>query len=334
LALTPATVKCGPRGLRPTLSAVVLLFVAGSPAMVANMPASAASGCPISVASFGHDLAAAQKALKSVTSTCRTIVFTAGTYTFNDQFLIGTDGVSVTGQPGAVIQAAPGAKFNGGFIQIRRSSGVTVSGLTISGSPGKGLEASNATNFTISNNVIRNSWILGMHLLRSSQGKVTNNTLYSNRSNGIDMHGSTYVVIQSNKLYLNGGPRFPDLNEGNGIIAYCSQHIDILSNTVYNNAQTQPGKRDGIRVSDNHQENGEMPTRYVKVDGNLSYDNQAKATQDWAIRIGGPAGVVGDLDYITVTNNTGYGNLNAGLYTKGLAPGAKFIESNNDLRGR
>jgi parallel beta-helix repeat protein len=294
-----------------------------------------APGCPISVAGFGHDLAAAQKALASVTSTCRTIVFPSGSYVFNDKFLIGVTSVNVTGEPGAVIQPAAGTTIRGGLLQIA-ADGVTISGLTISGSPRMGIEGNRATNFTISGNVIRNSSNLGIHLLRSSKGTVSNNTIYDNSSNGIDLHGSTYVVIKSNKVYHNGASRAVDPNEGNGIIAYCSQHIDILSNTIYNNSQGQPGGRDGIRLSDNAQQNGELPTRYVKVDGNLAYDNQTQGTQNYAVRIGGPSntGSGADLNYITVTNNTGYGNLSAGIFTGGLAPGATFTQSNNDLKGR
>lgn len=325
------------RFLRPAVTAVVLLAAGASPAVVANMPASAET-CPISVSTFGHDLAAAQKALNSVTPTCRTIVFRKGTYVFNDKFRVSTPAVKVTGEPGAVIQAVAGTAFLGGLIQVTGTD-VTVSGLTIIGSPDKGIEVHRTTKFTVSDNVIRNSYKLGIHVLGSDGGTVTNNTVAGNRNNGIDSHGSTYVVIRGNKVYRNGAPRNDSTghyNEGNGIIAYCSQHIDILSNTIYNNSQGQPGVRDGIRLSDSHERDGQMPTRYITVDGNLVYDNQSTATQGYAIRIGGNGVRPGEgtITFVTVTNNTGYGNLYAGIGTNGLAPNATFVQANNQLKGR
>lgn len=311
------------------VAAVALVFASVLHTFLGSQPASAVT-CPINVASYGHTLAAAQSALRAVSGSCHTIVFPAGTYTFSGQFRIGVGSVTVTGQPGALIQPAPGASFHGGLVQVH-AAGVTVTGLTVAGSPDKGIEVSGSTNFTISSNVVHDSHSLGVHVLRSTTGTLSSNTIYRNRSNGMDIHGSKYITIQKNRSYLNGGPRFPDRNEGNGIIVYCSQDVKVLYNTVWDNAQSQPGGRDGIRISDNNQANGEMPTRYIIVDGNLAYDNQSRATQAWAIRIGGPSGKGGDLNYITVTNNTGYGNTEFGLYTKGLAPGAKANIANNKL---
>jgi parallel beta-helix repeat protein len=315
--------------------AAALLISLGSATVVANLPASAAD-CPINVASYGHTLGAAQKALKQVSGTCRTIEFPAGTYVFADQFRITVDSVTVTGKPGAVIRAASGASFRGGLLQLGSgASGITVRGLTIVNSPDKGLELWKARNFTVSGNIIYGSRKMGIHVLRSTSGTLSNNTVYRNRSNGIDLHGSTGITIRNNKVYLNGGPRWPDRNEGDGILIYCSQHVNVLSNTTWNNGQSQPGSRDGIRLSDNRQQDGEMPTRYVTIDGNASYDTQSEGTQGWAIRIGHPASgrLGGDINYVKVTNNTGYGNLNAGIYTKGLAPGATYVYSNNKLTG-
>ncbi len=323
--------------LRPAVTAVALLAASASTVVVANTSASAAS-CPISVARFGHDLAAAQKALASVTATCRTIFFSKGTYVFNDKFRIEVDSVNVTGQSGAVIKPAAGTKFKGGLIHTVDTTGVTVSGLKITGSPDKGIEAHRASKFTISNNGIRNSYTTGIHVLGSNSGTVSNNTVANNRSNGIDTHGATYVVIKGNKVYRNGGPRLEttEKNEGNGIIAFCSQHIDILSNTVYNNSQYQPGVRDAIRASDSQIDPNEMVTKYIKIDGNLVYDDQASGTQAYGIHIGGNKVVAGegDIDFVTVTNNVGYGNLYAGIGTNGLAPNATFVQKNNRLKGR
>ncbi len=190
------------------------------------------------------------------------------------------------------------------------------------------MEFNDTSNFTASGNTIHDNASLGLHVYKSATGTISNNIIYHNQHNGIDLHGDTYVTIQGNQSYLNGGPRTTGA-EGQGILVYSSQHVDVLSNTVWNNSQYQPGKRNGIGVSDNGGAGGEMPTKHVTVDGNTSYDNQATATQGYAVMLGGP----GDLNYITVTNNHGWGNVHAGLGTKGLAPGATVTISNNTLTG-
>lgn len=324
--------------LRQSKPAVVLALLGLLPlATAAGLSASTASAtsCPINVASFGQSLSAAQRALHLVSSTCRTIVFPAGTYYFNGQMRIGVGSVKVTGQPGAVVKPAVGSSWRGGMIQIAASN-VTVSGLTLVSSRDKGIEANGANNFTISGNLVSGSHTMGIHILRSSSGTISGNRIFQNRSNGVDLHGATNVAITNNQSYLNGAQRFPEGNEGNGILVYCSQWVQVLNNTVWNNSQAQPGSRDGIRVSDNNAQSGEMPTRHIVVDGNSIYDNQSSATQNYAIRIGGPdAGSRGgDLNYITVRNNTGYGNLNGGVFSDGLARGATYTITNNQLTGR
>lgn len=418
--------SCLPR-TRHTIFATVVLMGGVLPALAGNTSASAATSCPIDVGSYGYTLAAAQAALKAVSTSCSSVLFTAGTYVFNGSFKINVAGVTVTAAVGAVIKPAAGVSISGGLIKVN-ASGVTLSNLVIDGSgssadgilvgapnatisgasvnvggraisilsraadakisgctvtgfgdrgvltqaprttvdgctitgghgtamwafsgadspsfinnlisasAGMGMEFNTASNFTAAGNTISGSTTLGIHMLRSNYGTVENNTSYQNGSNGIDAHGSTNVTIRDNKSYLNGGPRFPYTLEGQGILVYCSQYMEVRNNTVWDNAQKQPGKRSGITVSDNFGANGEMLTHDVIVDGNTAYDDQPTATQAWAIRIGGPSGKkVGDLDFITVTNNVGYGNINAGLFTVGLAPGATFVQGNNDLRGR
>jgi parallel beta-helix repeat protein len=324
------------RGSSPVRGVVVAasLLAAVCSSMLPQTAASAEASCPIRVSDFGYDLVAAQTALNSVTPTCRTVLFSAGTFTFNGKLKISTTAVTVTGEPGAVIQPAAGTVITGGLLQIG-GTGVTVTGLDVIGSPDKGIEAHGASDFEVSNNVVQGSRTIGIHLLRSTGGTVADNTVFRNRSNAVDMHGSTWMVVRNNELYLNGGPRWPETLEGNGIIAYASQHIDILSNTIYDNSQTRPGTRDGIRVSDNNGLNGEMVTRYITIDGNLIYDDQPTATQGWAInfwvdKVYGPGGI----DFVSVTNNTGYGNIHAGIRTRGLAPGATYVDTNNNLAGR
>ena len=406
--------------------ATTLLLVVVSGAVATNKPA-AADACPIDVGrSYGYTLQAAQTALAAVTDTCRTLMFTAGTYQFNGTFPITASSVTVTGEPGAVITATAGVSLIDGLIKVSGSgvslkdlaldgsgastdgilssgpsstitgtsvsnvskraiwilttatdasiSGCKVSGFgdrgvatqaartsvdgctvtggqghgmwayggadqasftnnTISNNLSMGMEFINATNFTASGNVLHDNHKLGIHMLRSNTGTVSNNISHHNGSNGIDAHGSTFVTISGNKSYFNGGPRTVDSPvEGQGILVYCSQNIKVLSNTVWDNAQSQPGDRNGIQVSDNGGQNGELPTRDITVDRNLSYDDQSPPTQGWAIRLGGNVtSVTPDLDYITVTNNRGYGNINSGLYTGGLAPNATVTIANNSL---
>ncbi|MGI8681256.1 MAG: fibronectin type III domain-containing protein [Mycobacteriales bacterium] len=379
---------------------------------------------------YGYTLAAAQAALKDAVSTgCRSIVFTAGTYVFNASFKVATGSVRVSGLSGATIQPLAGATLSDGLIKVNAND-VTLTGLTldglgrsidgivssslrtiikdtsvtgvrrgislrssaadasvsrctvtnftgqgvltqaarttvdackvatgggtgmwafsgadstkftnndVSGSRRIGIEFYHASNFITTGNTVHDNHLMGIHMLRSNGGVVENNTVYNNENNGIDAHGSTNVTIVGNSSSFNGGPRLPETLEGQGIIVYCSQYIDVLNNTVWDNAQEQPGKRSGITVSDNFGANGELLTNHVKVDGNTAYDDQPSATQEYAIRIGGPSGKkVGDLDYITVTNNRGWGNIKAGLFTVGLAnPSSPHNEiHDNDLLGR
>lgn len=414
---------CRPRLGGRAVLAVGLLFGVSLPAIAGGAHASAAT-CPISVASYGHTVAAAESALKAVSSSCRTIVFPAGTYVFSKSFRIGVSSVTVTAQSGAVIKPASGARISGSLIAVNAShvslnnltldapgnstdgihsnspntvingtsvnvggraiymlshaadasiSNCTVRGFgdrgvltqaartnvtgcsisggrgtglwsfsgadhpqftnnTISGNGLMGIEFSTSRDFRASGNIIHDNRRVGIHSLRSNTGTITGNTIYRNLNNGIDLHGSTYVTVDHNKVYLNGGPRFPDTLEGQGIILFCSQHVQILSNTVWDNSQSQPGNRNGIHISDsNGTRPNEMATRYVVIDGNLSYDDQSRHTQGWAIHLGGTGAKSGDLNYITVTNNRGYGNVNAGLFTKGLAPRATVKISNNSL---
>ncbi len=417
--------------LRSALTVGALLFVSAAPAVVGTVPASAEE-CPIDVARYGYTLAAAQSALNAVSSTCREIVFTPGTYEFSGTFTVSTGSVTVRGEPGATIKAAPGATISYGLIKIGASdvnltdlsldgsaapgdgirvagtkavitgasltnvtarpifvataagdasiSGCKVTGFgergvvtygdrttidgctvtggtsatsiamwalsadhpslinnTIANNAGKAMEFSSATNFTAAGNDIHDNGLLGIHMLRSKTGLVENNVVHHNKNNGIDAHGGQYVTIRNNRSYFNGGPRQPDTLEGQGILIFCSQHMKVLNNTVWNNSQGQPGVRSGIQVSDNSGQNNELLTLDVLVDGNTAYDDQqpdSAATQKYAIHIGGSAGNMGDLDLITVTNNTGYGNINAGVYTKGLAVGSTSYFANNKLTGR
>lgn len=427
---TPVDLRIG-RSRRVVLGVLGASLLAGGvlPA-VAGATSPSGGSCPIDVGAYGHDLGAAQAALKAVSTTCRTVVFTPGTYVFNGSLKVRTASVTLTAEPGAVIVAAAGASLPEGFVSVNASSvsltnltidgtgntgsgilvkapngkvtgttvrnvggrpiymlasgtdatitdctvsdfrgnrGITtqaarttITGCTVTGGRGisiwsfsgadgtavinntvdgagdKGIEMSSSTHFTVSGNIVHDSHTIGIHLLRSNTGTVSNNTVYHNRNNGIDAHGDTFLTISGNRSYLNGGPRLPETLEGQGIIVYCSQNIKVLSNTVWNNAQGQPGKRDGIHLSDTQGRGGEMVTRYIMVDGNVSYDDQPVPTQGWAIHIGGSGAgrVGGDLDFITVTNNTGYGNVNAGLFTKGLAPGATTTIFNNTLTAR
>lgn len=294
------------------------------------------SGCSINVAHYGHTLTAAEAALSHVTRTCRTLVFPAGTYTFRAKFKVDLDSITLSGQPGAVIQPTPGAAFEGAIVEMT-STGDTVSGLTVVNAPDKGIEMVNADDFTVSNNVVHGSGTLGIQILRSTSGTVSGNTIYQNQSNGIDLHGATYVTVENNEAYLDGSPyNTTTHHEGEGIEIYCSQHLDILSNTIYDNSQGQPGMRDGIRAADTDQP-GETPTRYVTISKNTIYDNQKQPTQGYAINLGGVSAVNnggGDLTDITVTYNTGHGNIHPGIFTEGLAPDATYHAYGNKLTGR
>lgn len=278
----------------------------------------------IDVASIGHDLAAAHTALKQVNSTRNTLLFKAGVYTFDDQFRLQTK-VTLLGEPGAVIKGA--GNFTGGLLQIARGSdGVVIDGLEVTGSPDKGIEANEAKNFEVRNCHIYGNATLGFHLLRSQGAKVNGNDVHNNGSNGIDAHGDTEVVIINNKCCFNGSSAHG--REGNGILSYCSQRVLIARNVCYNNAQGQPGHRDGIRVGDNGGQNGELPGRFVTVEENLCYDDQATRTQGWAVNLFGPGKT---LDDITVRNNKGHGNLHAGIRTKGLRAGGTIVVESNSL---
>lgn len=224
---------------------------------------------------------------------------------------------TVTGGAGIAISSFGGA------------SNVSVLNNNVSFAGDKGIEIASTNGFTVSGNTVHDSHTLGIHLLRSTNGTISNNVSYHNRNNGIDAHGDTYLTIQGNQSYLNGAPRLPDGMEGNGIIVYCSQHVNVLSNTVWDNAQGQPGNRDGIRISDNGGVGGEMPTSYITVDGNTAYDDQAVHTQGYGIRLG--KGKTGDLNNITVTNNNGTGNLLDGIFMKGLVANAVTNIQNNNL---
>ena len=321
--------------MRRTLTAVAsgALLALG---LSAPTPAQAAS-CPISVAQYGYDVNAAKQALAAVTSTCRTIVFPAGTYSFQGRFIIDRPSVRVLGRSGAVIQPKAGAGWSGGGMVHVTANGVTVSGLTLSHSLDKGIEVYDATGFTVSGNTVHHSTSTGIHVLRSS-GTVSGNRVYRSRSNGVDLHGALDTVVEGNRVYLNGAPRLPGGlpggNEGNGILVYASQRVRVLSNTVWNNSQGQPGSRDGIRLADNGAVDGELPTRYVTVSGNTIYDNQASGTQNYAIRIGTPYADRSTINYITVKNNTGWGNLRAGVFVSRMVPGATYVSSGNSLKGR
>lgn len=415
-------------GIRSALTAIVVVLVGISPSLAGSSSAATAE-CPIDVGkTYGYTLAAAQSALAAVSTSCRTVVFSAGTYLFNGQLRIKASGVTVTGADGAVIKPSPGVWIDDGLINVRAAS-VTLSGLTLEVSGGSrhgisssasntvisdtsvtgvkgrgiymltgaadaritsctvtdsgaegiatqahrttvdgctvsgsrshgmwafsgadgtafinntvmngnrvGIEFIGATNFTAAGNFVHDNHLMGIHLLRSDGGLLDGNTVYLNTHNGIDSHGSTQLTIQNNTVHDNGGIRFPETLEGQGIIAFCSQYIDILSNTVYNNSQNQAGKRDGIHVSDSQGRDGSMRTAHIKIDGNTVYDEQATGTQTYAIHIGGPSNkVIGDITDVTVTHNRGWGNLKPGIRTNGLAPDAIYFEDDNILTAR
>lgn len=276
----------------------------------------------------GTDLRALNAAIAATTPACPAVQLAPVSYTLSGTLHLTKPGLVLRGVPGSVITVSDRTAH----VAVGVSApNVTVTGVTVDRSPGIGIQVwGNATNIMLSHVTVSNSVLLGFHILRASHVTVSDVLSTHNGSNGIDMHGSTYVTVTGSTFSYNGSPRQPPGTEGNGILAFCAQYITITGNTVLNNSQGQPGSRDGIRVSDrgSSSQRGsiDFPTAYVTVTDNLV--NDTAHLQNYAIRIGYGRGP-GDLDHIIVTGNHGAGSMHPGVYTGGLRPGATATITGN-----
>ena len=117
------------------------------------------------------------------------------------------------------------------------SSNSTVSNNTIalSASDGVGLEENSHYN-SITNNSIFDNHDEGIEMSVSSHNTIINNTVYSNTENGIDVKGSLYNYIANNAVYLNGETGIElSRSWGTEPVVWGSSHNTITSNVIYLN---------------------------------------------------------------------------------------------------
>lgn len=301
------------------------LLVAGLVAPAASASGTS-SGCSVPV--HGTTGAAIRDAIDKTTPTCPGVQLAALHYKLAGTLYINKPGVILVGVPGTVLDET---KATAHITLDVSAPGVEVHGVTIPNSPGIAIQVGgDSANVTIAGNTLYGSGQLGVHVLGVKNVSVSDNIIHHNGNNGIDVHNSLYVTVTGNSTYHNGGPRLPNELEGNGILVFCDQHVKVSRNVVYDNSQGQPGKRDGIRISDGQLANQTgscaRPTVDVSVTDNTindAFGNQAYAV---ALRSSTP-----DMTAIVVTGNHGAGSRNPGVYAGGCAPGGCIVQ-NNDLR--
>lgn len=230
----------------------VLVAGLAAPATTASGSTSAAQGpaaspaCSVPVR--GATGAAIRDAISKTTPTCPGVELSAVHYRLSGTLYITKPDVVLFGVPGTFLDETNAMAH---ITLAVTAPGVEVRGVTIPNSPGIAIEVgAGATAVTIADNTLYGSGLLGVHVLGTRYVTVMDNLIHHNGNNGIDVHNSFYVTVTGNRTYHNGGPRSPRLLEGNGILVFCDQHVTVSRNLVYDNSQYQPGKRDGIRISD------------------------------------------------------------------------------------
>lgn len=119
---------------------------------------------------------------------------------------------------------------------------------------------------------------IGIAVLGASDGSVTSGvkiigcTAYSNQSTGISMSDVEHGIISDCIAYLNG-------QHGISVSTTfgTTRYVVAKANIVYNNNQAVAGGTTGLKIGPNAEE--------VIVDDLISYDDQATATQESAIRM-------------------------------------------------
>jgi len=129
------------------------------------------------------------------------------------------------------------------------AQGVTIEGVTITGSPISGLLLGSSSQAAIENNTIRGNGC-GIWMLGSSQATITNNTISGNRDQGIEMWGSSQATISDSQISGNGYE---------GISMVNSSQATISDSTISKNGQ------DGIRMEDSSQ---------ATIRGNKIFENE------------------------------------------------------------
>lgn len=305
------------------VAAGVLAFGLATPAA----PAAAAATAPAcSVPVQGTTGAAIRDAISKTTPTCPGVKLAAVRYTLSAALYITKPDVVLFGVPGTVLEQRNATAH---ITLAVTAPGVEVRGVTIPNAPAIGIEVgAGATGVTIADNTVYGSGQLGIHVLGTRYVTVTNNLVHHNRNNGIDVHNSFYVTVTGNRVYSNGGPRLPNMLEGNGILVFCDQHVTVSRNVVYDNSQGQPGVRDGIRVSDGQLagQEGTCPRPTIDVAVTDNTVNDAFGNQAYGVAL---RSSTRDMTAIVVTGNVGTGSRSPDVYTGGCAPAGCVVRDNS-----
>jgi parallel beta-helix repeat protein len=151
---------------------------------------------------------------------------------------------------------------------------------------------------TVSRSILRRNGAAGVYLERGRNMNITDNTIYENGANGVDLGlsiGSTLVA--RNTIYNNGWREWP--GENRGILVNETSNNNIRNNTVYN---TGTGRQDwGINV---------YRGALYATTGNLVHNNTVHGHRYNGILVGActPQEGCGVTDSTTVSNNRLFNN--------------------------
>lgn len=125
-----------------------------------------------------------------------------------------------------------------------------------------------------------NVLLSGIQLLVTKDCVVENNFITGCGENGVKLNRQVSVSRQTEGSIVRGNVIWE--NDESGIeILECPDNI-ISGNIIYNNGQSGAGTNDGILIEDFG--NGLEPNRNI-ITGNLIYDDQGTATQDYGVNI-------------------------------------------------
>ena len=193
-------------------------------------------------------------------------------------------------------------------------SNITLSGNTISGWDGNGIDASFVDGFTISNNVVSDIWYAGIGGTSVKSGQISGNqisNIVGTTAYGIylsRMYGGLAVYPRSSDVQVSGNT-IEDVPNWDGLNTHAGQRIQFINNTIRR-------CRNGIFVSGAYDTSGGTETFApldVTVNGNTlesGVTNGSRYTGIWFSGADNGLGTYTELATGSISGNTvtGYGD--------------------------
>ncbi|MDY0029072.1 MAG: right-handed parallel beta-helix repeat-containing protein [Pseudobdellovibrionaceae bacterium] len=170
----------------------------------------------------------------AIVSAGGTVYVAPGTY--NESVTVNKAGVNLLGAKAGISGTDVSRNVDESIISpnspgvLVTADGVVVDGFLITGAD-HGIDAQNADNVQLANNIINNSSLSGIHVIGSSGTQVTGNLIDTSVYDGIHVLNSDNILVSGNTVVDSGVAGIPN-ERGNGILFSNTDNSSISSNTI------------------------------------------------------------------------------------------------------